>query len=138
MKYASHLVVALPLLAFSAVFAGCGPSGPATYPVSGTVTFNGEQIPNDHNGYIVFVPDNKSIGPVSSQIIDGKYSLRAQEGGQTVQVWASRFVEPRNEVMGMTPKVQYIPEEFNAKTKLTADVKPIDNNEFNFPREVKN
>ena len=131
------VLVALVLVSLSAGIAGCGPSGPATYPVTGTVTFNGQPIPNDHNGYIVFVPDDKTIGAESVPIIDGQYSLRAREGTQTVQVWASRFVEPMNEVMGMTPKVQYIPEKYNAKTTLTAEVKPIDNNEYDFPLDDK-
>jgi hypothetical protein len=131
------LVAAVPVLALSAVIAGCGPSGPATYPVSGTVTFNGQPIPDEHNGYITFVHEDKSIGAQSAQIIGGKYNLRAQEGKQTVQIWASRFVGPRNEVMGLTPKEQYIPTKYNAATELTAEIKPIDDNKYDFQLEDK-
>lgn len=131
------LLVSLVLVSLLAAVAGCGPSGPATFPVSGTVTFNGEPIPNDHNGYITFVPDDKSIGPVATRILDGKYSLRTQEGKHTVQIKASRFVGPMNQVMGLTPKEQYIPVKYNDQSELQAEIKPIDNNEYNFPLDDK-
>jgi hypothetical protein len=116
-----------------AFVAGCGPSGPATYAVSGTITFNGEPIPDDHNGYVTFVPDNKSHGPESGPIKGGRFSFRSREGTQKVQIWASKYVEGQmNAVMGMTPKVMYIPENYNEATTLTADVKPNDDNEYTF------
>ena len=133
MQYACRFIAVVPLLALSSVISGCGPSGPPTYPVSGTVTFNGEPIPDDHNGYITFVHEDKSIGPEAAKIVGGRYSLRTREGKHTVQIKASRFVGQMNQVMGLTPKEQYIPIMYNDETTLTADVKPIDNNEYDFP-----
>jgi hypothetical protein len=111
---------------------GCGPSGPITYPVSGTVTFNGEPIPSEHNGYITFIPADPSLAPEAGTIKDGKFSFRATEGAKKVKVEASRFVGQMNTVMGLTPKVQYIPEKYNFETELTAEVTPDGENQFKF------
>ena len=46
---------------------------------------------------------------------------------KTVKVEASRFLPgPDNQAMGMRPKEMYIPENYNAVTELTAEVKPND------------
>lgn len=117
------------LLALLAAAGGCGPSGPATYPVSGTVTFNGEPLPD---GYITFFPDDPSVGPEGSEIKNGEFSFRAREGAKTVKIEASRFVGPLNPVMGLTPKEQYIPEKYNTSSTLTVEVTPDGDNTFNY------
>jgi hypothetical protein len=108
---------------------GCGPTGPATYPVSGTATFNGEPLPD---GYVTFVPEDPSVGPEGSPIANGKFSFRAREGNKKVKIEASRFVGPMNQVMGLTPKEQYIPAKYNVDTELTAEVTPDGDNDFTF------
>jgi hypothetical protein len=120
-------LVVLSLLAFG----GCGPSGPTTYPVSGTVTFNGEPIPT---GYITFTPDDPTLAPESGPITDGKFSFRAREGGKTVKIEADRYVEgAQNPVMGMNPKYQYIPKKYNENSTLKEEVKPDDeSNKYTF------
>lgn len=120
-----------------AVATGCGPSGPAMYTVSGTVTFNGEPIPDEHNGYVVFVPDDPSISPESGTIKGGKFSFRSREGTMKVEIWASQFVGPMNPVMGLTPKEQYIPEKYNVQSELTAEVTPDGDNTYTFPLTAK-
>lgn len=56
------------------VLAGCGgDGGPGRYDVSGTVTYNGQPVPE---GVIQFRPDSskKNNGPaVNANIVDGKY-----------------------------------------------------------------
>ena len=47
----------LLLLTVVAFATGCGNSGPATAPVSGTVTYNGKPVPNAH---VSFVPSDAS------------------------------------------------------------------------------
>lgn len=116
------------LLAWPAAL-GCGPSGPVTYPVSGTVTFNGEPLPD---GYVTLVPEDPSIGPEGSAIANGAFSFRAREGPKKVKIEASRFVGPMNQVMGLTPKEQYIPAKYNVNTELTAEVTPDGDNRFTF------
>ncbi len=65
----------LGLLSLSLCFVcGCGPSGPATYGVSGTVTYQGEPLPL---GIVMFVAEQ---GPMSQPgTIDerGRYQLQA-------------------------------------------------------------
>src|SRR5262249_42906613 len=53
---------------------GCG--GPTLYTVSGTVTYNGEPIPE---GYIAFVPVGPGRGG-GGTITNGSYEARAQTG----------------------------------------------------------
>lgn len=61
--------LALPL-------AGCGDSGPALYPVKGTVTFNGKPL---NTGSVMFVPQSKgpaAYGPIAE---DGTYNLTTDD-----------------------------------------------------------
>jgi hypothetical protein len=75
----SLLSAALLPLAFLA--AGCGPSGPAVYRRSGTVTFNGQPVPL---GKIYFDPDVTAGGSGPSgfaDIVDGKYDTSDEGRG---------------------------------------------------------
>jgi len=71
------------------LLAGCGHSGPATFPVTGTVTYQGKPLPL---GTVMFVAED---GPPSQPApIDahGVYRLEAVAGKHAVQVIA---VPPR-------------------------------------------
>jgi hypothetical protein len=60
--------------------AGCGPSGPTRYHLSGTVSLDGAPIPA---GTVVFTPDaaQKNEGPQGiAEIHDGKYDTRLGTG----------------------------------------------------------
>jgi hypothetical protein len=71
------------LLAAAAMLGGCGgqaPDGPAVYPISGTVKYDGKPVPK---GTITFEPDAKSgnKGPgIVVPIRDGKYSSDSGKG----------------------------------------------------------
>jgi hypothetical protein len=68
------------LLATSAAAPGCADSGPPTYAVSGTVTFDGQPLPY---GEVIFTPDaaQKNSGPQGiARIQDGKFDTRAAGG----------------------------------------------------------
>lgn len=119
----------LGLLAWCVLAAGCGPSGPATHPVSGTVTFNGEPMPD---GYITFIPEDPTVGPEGGPIAGGKFSFRAREGAKKVKIEASRPVGPVDPVMGQARKEQYIPEKYNRSTTLAEEVTPDGDNHFTF------
>ena len=109
--------------------AGCGPSGPKTYPVSGTIKFNGEAMPD---GYVVFTGGDSKIPPATGQIENGQYSLRATAGTHRVEVQASRFIGPENPIMGLRAKEQYVPDRYNLESILTAEVTPDGDNSFPF------
>jgi len=112
------------------LLAGCGPSGPAMYPVSGKVTFNGETLPD---GYVTFTSKDRSTRDAAGPIVDGEYSFEAEAGEYDVRVESSQYVDTPNPVMGMNPKVNIIPEKYNDQTTLTATVTPDGNNTFDFP-----
>jgi hypothetical protein len=72
----------LCLAALIAMCAGCGGStdGPKRYPVSGTVTFNGQPVPK---GFITLEPDSDkgNSGPGGGgEIVGGKYDTKTERG----------------------------------------------------------
>ena len=112
--------VAVVLAAVMIALAGCGGSGPKTYDVSGTVTFDGQNVPT---GEIMFIPDDKSVGPVEGKITDGKYTAKVREGKNRVEIRASRAVPGKKGPMGNEDFLEpYIPKKYNEKSTLTADV----------------
>ncbi len=113
---------------------GCGPSGPKTYQVSGSVTLDGEPIPE---GYISFAPLMRGETPVAGKVEAGKYSVYATAGEKKVSIQASRFIGPENPIMGLRAKEQYIPERYNLATVLTETVDPDGENQFNFDLKSK-
>lgn len=74
------------LIVVCSLLVGCGKEGgPATYPVTGTVTYRGNPLPL---GTVMFVP---AKGPPSRPAAigeDGKYQLEAVAGEHRVQVIA--------------------------------------------------
>jgi hypothetical protein len=109
------------LLAFGMAFvaAGCGKSGPKLMEVSGTVKYDGQDVAE---GDIAFIPEDKTVGGEGGKIKDGKYTLKVKEGKNKVQIFASRAVPGKKGPMGEDLVEQYIPEKYNDKTELTADV----------------
>jgi len=119
----------LSALLLLAVAGGCGPGGPKTYPVSGTVTFDGEVVAD---GYIVFTGKSSTVPPATATIADGKYSLLATADTHRVEIQASRFIGPENPIMGLRAKAQYVPERYNIESTLSAEVTPTGENRFPF------
>jgi hypothetical protein len=106
---------------------GCS-SGEKTYPVSGTVTFDGKEI---ESGSITFDAADGGPGSFSAGIRDGKYELRCTAGKKKVSVMAYR---PVGDPDAATPnRENYIPTRYNSRTELEADVEPGGRNQFDFP-----
>lgn len=123
------------LLGLLALFsAGCG--GASFAPVSGKVTLNGKALPN---ATVVFQPEGgKEPGPGSSGTTDaeGKYELKvstddkkpgAAVGKHSVSItaYSGDAGGPESSapaVGGGVLRKALLPEEYNAKTKLTFDV----------------
>ncbi len=123
----------LPLLYLLVLLStGCGPSGPKTYPVSGSVTFDNVAIPK---GHIVFSPVDVSLAPEATKIVDGKFSLRARAGKKRVAIIADREVGVRDPVMGTIRREPYIPAKYNDETILEEEVVLDGENEFTFDLE---
>jgi hypothetical protein len=97
--------------------AGCGPK---LVKVSGTVTWEKEPL---KQGKILFVPEEGGA-PVGGDIKDGQFSVELPAGKKKVEIRATREkpgarIDP---AMGATPREQFIPERYNDRTKLTAEV----------------
>lgn len=116
---------ALPLLVLAA--GGCG-SGNGKAVVSGKITFDGSPMPD---GYVIFTPDGGGT-PDAGPILDGKFSFPAMPGTHRVEIEASRFVGPKNPIMGLQAREQYVPARYNSASTLRREVKSEDTNEFEF------
>ena len=113
-----------------ALLAGAGCSNDPFREVSGTVTLDGKPLPE---GEIIFLSPDNSTTPSTGPISDGKFRCKATVGAKKVQVNAVR--DTGKVELGAKVYESIIPERFNAKTILTADVKEGGPNEFAF--EVK-
>ncbi len=107
---------------FSLLFlAGCGPS---LHSVTGSVTYDGTALAE---GDIVFKPKDPKVGrPEGAKIKDGKYTAKVQAGSYNVEITASKLVKlpaGKKGALGETEMPeQYLPEKYNKKTELSADV----------------
>jgi hypothetical protein len=136
-------------LAVSALFLGCG--GPADdlprQAVSGTVTFKGKPL---EAGMIQFQPGSAGVATAGqTEIADGKYAISQSEGlvpGQylvTITSATPKAAEaPTSGPPAMPgdappPPKETIPAQYNARSKLTANVTKEGPNTFPFDLKDK-
>jgi hypothetical protein len=145
-KVVSKLALA-PLLALGLSLAGCG-GGSDNLPrkaVSGTITLDGAPL---KAGSIAFDPESVPTAPVSvgAPVTDGTYSIARGEGPTpgtyrvSVLAGGAGNASASEEAPGATPKARAkdpIPEKYNAKTELKAEVKADGPNTFNFDLSSK-
>ncbi len=111
----------------SLVLVGCGgdEEGPVLHAVSGTVSLDGEPVQDGRIQFRTKTPEAKAY---SAAITNGEYEVQTEAGSMSVEITASRIVpgkfgesaspdEPAPPLSEM-----YIPEQFNSKTTLTADI----------------
>lgn len=113
---------------------GCAASdGPTKFPVSGTVTFDGQPVPS---GDIIFYSTEKELGPDAGMIVDGKFTLQAKAGKKKVQIRASREVpgktQPHPSGGTMPVTEDYIPARYNTETVLKAEIVSDGLNDLDF------
>ncbi len=110
----------LGLAGLLGLIVGCSNEvGPKKYDVSGTVKVDGTEVAE---GEIVFQSDNQSIGAEGGMIKDGKYALKAREGKNKVQIRATRIVPGKKGPMGEDWVEQFVPDQYNEKSTLSAEV----------------
>ncbi|MEX2171561.1 MAG: hypothetical protein WD851_19740 [Pirellulales bacterium] len=119
------LATAFPF--FVLVVSGCGP-GDGKVLVTGVVTFDGNPMPN---GYVIFTPEGGGT-PVAGSILDGNFAFSAPPGIHRVEIEASRFVGPKNPIMGLQAREQYVPSRYNSASTLSQEVKPQGTNVCDF------
>jgi hypothetical protein len=132
MRYSGSVSLCL----VSALFFGCGgPSGPKKYDVTGMVTFDGQPI---KKGYIIFQPTTPQDRAEGAQIVDGRYNLTAQPGDKKVEIRGSR-PSGKKGTKDDDLEENYVPENYNDKTELTAKVttNASDNKNLNFTLKPK-
>jgi len=112
-----------------AAIAGCDSGGTELYPVSGTVTFDGQPLPDAE---ILFVPADGNANPSPGRVTGGKYELKSPPGKMKVEIRATREYGEVDPAMGARPQKQYLPSRYNSASELTAEVKADGHNEFPF------
>lgn len=70
------------LICLGSVVAGCGPSGPSIYPVTGKVKFNGAPVAE---GSITFEDSTTGVAQ-KADFVQGSYQVELQEGSYKVCV----------------------------------------------------
>lgn len=127
----------IPLCFLCLLLTGCGgtsDSGPAVYPVTGTVSLDGEPIPE---GAMVFLDPEGKRKSFGARIENGQYSTEMTPGKKKVEITATRTSETKMEPgpSGGPPvpaTEQYIPPQYNTETTLEIEVSPDDANTFPF------
>ena len=113
-------IVAMFAVGLLGLVVGCSNEvGPKKYDVSGAVKVDGKEVAE---GEIIFQSDDKSVGAEGGAIKDGKYALKAREGKNKVEIRATRIVPGKKGPMGEDWVEQFIPEQYNEKSTLTAEV----------------
>jgi hypothetical protein len=110
------------VLAGAVLAGGCG--GGATITVKGEVTLDRKPL---EEGKITFVPEDGKSPQVVAPIKDGKYSLKAPLGAMRVRI-NSYVVKGKRKAYDAPDSplvdvlVDQIPERYNSRTELTANV----------------
>ncbi len=130
MRYRQWVCLLIGLTWFTA---GCG-TGPKTYWVQGSVTFDGRPI---EIGEIIFVPLDKDLGPDAGSIKNGTFAFAVKAGKKRVEIRASRAVPGQRTSMGPVYE-DYIPARYNSRSELPpVDVIPGGKNQWDFPLTSK-
>jgi hypothetical protein len=112
---------------------GCGPAGPKKISIRGTVTLDGQQLPE---GQVVFIPTDPALGAAGGAIVNGVFTLSTYKGPHRVEV-NSQKTKAQAVPDGGLPEsgltfVDIIPSRYNEKTTLSFDVQSSqDRPEFN-------
>ena len=112
----------LLLLVALLTLVGCS-AGDGLVEIGGTVTFDGEPIPD---GRIQFRSTEGDQQAYAGLIENGRYSLRVAPGPASVEVRASRLIPGKFVEVNPGEKDQagemYIPEKYNSRTELKVTV----------------
>ena len=109
---------------------GCGDAGPKTYPVSGSVTLDGQPLAE---GDIYFFPLDPNVSADAGKITGGLFAFRTKAGKMRVEIRATRVVPGKRTPMGGPVREEALPSRYNTATELSAEVVAGGTNQFHFP-----
>jgi hypothetical protein len=125
-----RLVMTIVIALAASLTAGCAkPIRPGFAVVNGEVTFDDTAIPT---GFIQFEPHDSKLAPESAPITAGRYSGLFRIGPSRVRISASRPSKKINPDNGQPIDESFIPERYNTKSELSADVVADRTNTFDF------
>jgi hypothetical protein len=111
------LVIPLPTVLSAS---GCSkPGRPGYHTVTGRVTFDGQPLAN---GFVQFVPVDSKTSPESGRIANGLYRMESKAGKMSVHILSTRLTGKMDPVMGTAIEEMFIPQRYNSKSELTAEV----------------
>lgn len=127
------------LACFFVCLAGCtpAPTGPAQFPVKGTVTFDGKPV---ESGRILFRKIGEGDRAYGGEITNGDYSFPSEAGKVKVEITASRIIPGKFDTSNGTQEPvgeMYIPAKYNSKSTLEAEVKSSGDNTIPFDLKAK-
>jgi hypothetical protein len=105
-----------------------------TYPVSGSVTLDGEPLADGEINFLT--PQEGTLDIV--HITNGKFQGQAKAGSRRVEIKAFREEKPAEQGELSMPgadeptRINYIPSRYNTESTLTAEVTEAGPNEFTF------
>ena len=117
------------ILVVWASLGGCAQTGPESYPVSGTITVDGELV---EDGDILFVPHDPHTAPAGARVLEGSYAARMRPGKYRVEISALKITPETPIVMGSPMAANYLPARYHRDSELTAEVSPSGDNTFDF------
>lgn len=113
-------------LALMVLLAGCRESGSDLAPVSGRITFDGKPL---EYAAVVFQVEGKSPG-VAGTDKDGRYELMYKRGVKGAPIGTNRVTIVED--IERTNRPQRVPPRYNTESELRVEVKPGENNVFDF------
>ncbi|NQT39264.1 MAG: hypothetical protein HQ581_17330 [Planctomycetes bacterium] len=128
-------LAACAAVCFALLLFGCGPGGPTTYEVTGTVTLDGEPIAD---AQIVFRAVDGSEGSWAAKVTDGEYTVQSTPGKKRVEITATREIHMKvasDSGEGELNYEMYVPEKYNRQSELTREVTADGDNRFDFALE---
>ena len=123
----SNRVALLPLLV--ALVVGCGPSGPRTYRVAGSITLDGQPL---ETGKIFLIDPEMHLDSDVGDIVNGRFEFQAQAGVKRVELRAERKTGEKSQFGGDVTE-EALPARYNSQSELQVEVTTdADKNVFPF------
>lgn len=108
---------------------GCDTGGHKTYPVTGTVTLDGQPL---KEADVLFLPLDPALGPDAGQVRDGRFAFRAKAGRKRVEIRTSRPVRIKTAMGETTIWKNSLPARYNSQSTLQAEVRAQSENDFTY------